>query len=91
MRAIIPIVFGRNFNDTPQPVSVSGQTGWFSVPRQWFSKPNPDRPSELIVSPNQDYSQPVYYACIADDMMTMAFQDLYTESQMGGLNPGFRR
>jgi hypothetical protein len=90
MRTITTIPFGRNYSDTPQPVSVNGQTGWFSLPRNWHYRQSPDRASEVVASPNADFSPPVYHCCLADDMMTMAFQDIYVEAQSGNLNPNFK-
>lgn len=70
-------VFGRNPNDiTPQPYNYYGMTGWFTVPTEWYTRSNPLNPSELIVSPNSDFSPPVYYACLCQDGINYVFQDL---------------
>jgi hypothetical protein len=87
MQAIVPTIFGRGFNDTPQPMSLQGQTGWFSVPRGWYCRPQPDASNQLYVSPNADFSAPVYLAVMSDDLQTMVFQDIYAEAAMGMLNP----
>lgn len=86
-------VFGRYKNNiTPQLTSVSGMPGWLTVPPGWFVKANPDIPSELIASPNSDFSNPVYYCCLADDRQTYAFQDQLLLKMLGldnqyGLQP----
>lgn len=76
-----PIIFGRyKQNITPQATSVRGMSGWWTVPSGWFMQPanvyNPAfAPSETVASPNPDFSGPVYFCTLADDGMTMAFQD----------------
>jgi hypothetical protein len=68
--------FGRDLSSGFTPTSVSGQTGWWIVPSTWFMKRVLDCPSEVIASPNQDFSTPVYYCKLADDMQSFAFQDM---------------
>ncbi len=72
-----PIIFGQSQNITPQPTTYDGMTGWFTVPAGWYSKANPQSVNELIVSPNQDFSKPVYYARLGTDLQNYVFQDLW--------------
>ena len=57
--------------------------GWFTVPGAWYMKANPLCPSQQIVSPNSDFSTPVYYAELSDDWQTFAFQDLLLSKLTG--------
>jgi hypothetical protein len=80
--------FGRFPNDiTPRLTSVRGESGWLTLPQGWFAKPNPNIASELIASPNQDFSSPVYYCTMSDDGQTFAFQDLLILKMLGLDNP----
>ena len=74
---IFGFLFGRTFHDTPQPTSVQGETGWFTLPRQWATKPNPLNSSQLMASPTGDFNvNPVYFCVLDDSQQTYAFQDL---------------
>jgi hypothetical protein len=76
-----PIIFGRWKGDTtPQPTSVAGQTGWWTVPPGYYMKPailfNPKAaPSEMVMSPDGSFTNPVYYCTLSDDGQTYAFRD----------------
>jgi hypothetical protein len=80
--AINPVTFGRVFSDGTLPITSSGQSGWFSVPRQWYAKQDPDCAGRWIVSPNSNYV-PAYYAQLGDDLQTMVYQDLILEKTLG--------
>lgn len=71
-----PIIFGQSNSINFRPTSVRGMDGWFTVPPGFYMKPNPNNTSEMICSPNADFSNPVYYCVLSDDMMTYAFQDM---------------
>ena len=73
------MLFGRDFSDEPQPMTLHGMSGWWSVPRQWFTKPFPDAENRIYASPNADFSAPVYVCEIGDDRQTFVFQDLYRD------------
>jgi hypothetical protein len=80
---VATIIFGRNFNDTPQPMTVQGMPGWFSVPRQWYGKPFPGGSNQWIVCERADFSEPTYLAVLGDDGITMCFQQLLLEKLVG--------
>jgi hypothetical protein len=81
MAAQPPIIFGRNkSNITPLPTSCRGMSGFWTVPNGWFMKPaiqyNPNAASsEMVASPNSDFSAPVYYCTLSDDGQTFCFYD----------------
>ena len=78
------IVFGRTFCDQPQPTTVRGETGWFTLPRQWATKPNPDNPAQILASPTGDFTvHPVYYCVLDDSGQVLAFQDLLLSKYAG--------
>lgn len=79
------IPFGRNFNDTPQPATCNGLSGFWTLPRQWYTKPNPNGTNRLIASPNADFSNPVYDCAVGDDGITFVFQDLL-QTKFAGLD-----
>lgn len=83
--ALTTTSFGRTFTDDCVPMTSRGQSGWFSVPRQWYAKADPDCASRWIVSPNSDYN-PAYLAQLGDDLQTMVFQDLLVE-KLAGISP----
>jgi hypothetical protein len=80
------VEFGRGFTDVPQPMTLQGQTGWFSVPRQWYARPFEGGSNQWEVSPYPNFAQPVYLACLGDDLQTMVFQDLIQE-KITGISP----
>lgn len=77
-----PILFGRTFADEPQPMTCQGQTGWFSVPRQWYARQRAANDNQWEVSPNENF-QPCYIAVLGDDCITRVYQDLLLEKQLG--------
>jgi len=78
----IPTLFGSTSQAFKQ-TSVRGESGWFTVPTGWATKPNPNNVSELIVSPNADFSVPVYYAVLDDSQQCYAWTDLWMQKLMG--------
>lgn len=68
--------------------SVRGENNWFTVPTGWFTQPNPLNTSELIASPNADFSRPIYYVVLDDSMQNFAFQDLWLEKLLNSGNTG---
>jgi hypothetical protein len=76
------IVFGRTFTDEPQPMSLNGMQGWWSLPRQWYTRPVPDNQTQIEASPNANFS-PSYFCSIGDDRITWVFQDLLRDKLTG--------
>ena len=81
-------IFGRGYPAEPHLMTNQGQTGWWSVPGTWYCKPFIAENGEwsgnqLTVSPNADFSPPVYVAEIGDDLQTFVFQDLWRDKQLG--------
>jgi hypothetical protein len=62
-------------DNTPQPYNYYGQPGWYSLPRNWYVMSNPLNCSELVASPNSDFSKPVYYCTLSQDGINYVFQD----------------
>lgn len=83
MATITPVTFGRNFTDEPANTTVSGQPGWFTLPRQWYTRAFDGGTNQLIASPNADFSAPNYLCVLADDGMTYAFQDPMRSKLLG--------
>jgi hypothetical protein len=81
--ATATIVFGRDFHDAPMPTTVSGQSGWWTLPRQWYCRAYDGGSNQLIASPNEDFSGPSYCCVLADDGIHYAFQDLMREKIAG--------
>lgn len=82
-----PKVFGRSNSVALVATSVRGENGWWILPPGWFAKPNPLCGSEVIASPNADFSAPNYYCTLDDSGQNMAFQDLLLLKATGQDNP----
>ncbi len=76
MAAPQTVLFGRSGAMTPVPSNYMGQPGWYQLPTGFFTRPNPQNPSELIASPNEDFSAPVYYCTMSQDSQNFLYQDL---------------
>lgn len=59
-------------NGSPQPANYFGQMGWWTVPTSWFSR---WQDGVQYVSPNSDFSRPVYVAKMNSDY-TLVFQSV---------------
>jgi hypothetical protein len=71
-----PFIFGRyKGNITPQKTSYMGMNNYWTVPSGWFMKSNPNVSSEMIASPNADFSAPVYYCTLDDSYQNWCFTD----------------
>ena len=68
----------------PQPTTLQGMTGWWSVPNGWFIKPIPGTPN-VNACANADFSGQVYTCSIADDQINYCFQDLLRDKMNGVL------
>jgi hypothetical protein len=83
-----PYIFGTQPNNlTPQLTSVQGQNNWFTVPNGWFTKSafaydGKSPASEVVASPNSDFSWPVYYCALDDSGQQYAFQDIGAQTQL---------
>ena len=83
-----PYIFGTQPNNLqPQVTSVAGENNWFSLPNGWhamnaFAYDGKSAPSEIVASPNADFSPPVYYCTKSDDGQTWAFQDIGVQTQI---------
>jgi len=78
-----PITLFGSTSQAFQQTSVRGENGWFTLPTGWFTKPNPNNVSELIASPNSDFSVPIYYCCLDDSGQNYAFTDLLLQKYLG--------
>lgn len=67
---------------TPQPMSLNGMPGWWSVPRGWYTRSVPDNATQLEVSPNANFD-PSRIASIGDDQITWVFQDYWLDKLTG--------
>ena len=73
----IPIsteIFGQTTTDTPRPMTVNGMPGWWSVPRHWYARQIANTP-QWEVGESADFSGTLFVAVLADDLITMVFQD----------------
>lgn len=68
------IIFGQSTNNTSVPHSLMGMPGWWQVPAAGiFVRPCANATNNWEVSPNADFSKPVYIATMDYDG-TMCFQ-----------------
>lgn len=81
----MPIPFGQSlWNNRPQATTVQGETGWFTLPSTWPTKPNPNNSYQLMASPTGDFTvNPVYFCVLDDSGQRYAFQDLLLSKIFG--------
>lgn len=66
------------------PTNFFGQAGWWTVPTSWACRTNPD--GTIQVSPNADFSKPVYAVKI-NQVGEMCFFDMMRNLRSGNLRP----
>lgn len=77
--------FGVNPDDTtPKQYSFWGQSGWWTVPTQWYVRTDEDR--QIWASPNSDFSAPEY-ACKTNVDGVLVFFDEYRNAIAGLSGP----
>jgi len=71
-------------NGQPVPWNFYGQSGWWRVPSNWFVRN--DASGSIFASPNQDFSNPVYY-CKTNLDGVLVFQSEMLNLLAGNTNP----
>lgn len=72
--SITPITWNRQFSDSPQPTTKNGMPGYWTLPRNWYTRAVDGNSVQLQASPNADFSGECVICELADDGITLAFQ-----------------
>ncbi len=84
--ALTPIVWNRQFSDEPRPTTINGMPGYWTLPREWYTRPVAGNLAQLEASPNADFSGEVVTCELSDDGITLAFQSIM-RNKLAGLEP----
>jgi hypothetical protein len=84
--SLTTITWNRQFSDSPQPATLMGMPGWWTLPRSWFTRSHPGGSNQLLASETEDFLGKVYTCVILDDGITYGFQDPLRD-KLNGLEP----
>jgi len=77
------VVWNRVTTDTSVPSTVMGMSGWRTVPRHWYGRPVAGGSNQWEVCENENFTGRLFISCLADDGITMVYQDLYANRMEG--------